>query len=69
MMMTNGFGAILGSIASGIIIDKFFLYDDGAFNWEGIWITFAIYSLVIAVLFAIFFKHKHNPDEVKNIQH
>lgn len=65
MMMTNGFGAILGSWASGIIIDQFFTQADGNFNWEGIWMTFAAYSLVVTVLFAIFFKHKHNPELIK----
>jgi len=65
MMMTNGFGAILGSWASGIIIDQFFTQADGNFNWEGIWMTFAAYALVVTVLFAIFFKHKHNPELIK----
>lgn len=74
MMMTNGFGAFLGSSISGIIIDKFFTIPnapEGAiqFNWISIWITFATYSLVVAVLFAILFKHKHNPAEVANVQH
>ncbi|PLX10856.1 MAG: MFS transporter [Marinilabiliales bacterium] len=68
MMMTNGFGAILGSVSSGIIIDLYFTTESGK-DWQGIWITFAVYSLIIALLFAIFFKHKHNPEEVKNIGH
>lgn len=74
MMMTNGFGAFLGSSISGIIIDKFFTIPnapEGAiqFNWTGIWVTFAAYSLVVAVLFAVLFKHKHNPADVANVQH
>lgn len=69
MMMTNGFGAILGGLASGVIIDNFFKLPDGKFHWQGIWIAFALYSLVIFILFAIFFKHKHKPEEVKNISH
>lgn len=60
MMMTNGFGAILGSVLSGIIIDRFFRHE-GISDWSGIWLTFAIYSLIIVILFAIFFKHKHDP--------
>jgi len=68
MMMTNGFGAIFGSVTSGIIIDVFFTSESGK-NWNGIWLTFAAYSLVVAILFAIFFKHKHNPDEVKTVEH
>jgi NHS family xanthosine MFS transporter len=28
-------------------------------EWHPIWLTFAIYALIVAVLFTIFFKHKH----------
>ncbi len=69
MMMTNGFGALIGSFLSGIVIDTFFISEGGAFQWRGIWVAFAIYSLVVAVLFAILFKHKHNPEELAEIHH
>lgn len=69
MMMTNGFGAIFGSWTSGLLIDNFFKDANGNYEWQGIWLTFAAYSLVITVLFAIFFKHKHNPHEVAEIKH
>ncbi len=59
MLMTNGIGAILGSSISGVIIDLWFTHADGSKDWHGIWTTFALYSLVVAVLFAIFFKHQH----------
>lgn len=64
----------LGSSISGIIIDKFFKIPnapEGAiqFDWTGIWITFAAYSLVVAVLFAFLFRHKHNPAEVTTVSH
>ena len=61
MMMTNGFGAMIGSFVSGVIIDKYFMVD-GMKNWEGIWFTFAAYSAVVGILFAIMFKHKHEKD-------
>lgn len=64
MMMTNGFGAFLGSRLSGIVIDRYFVLDSGAFDWKGIWLAFAAYSLFVAVLFAVFFKHKHDPKAV-----
>jgi len=70
MLMTNGVGAVLGNIVAGFVIVKWF--EDPVTHvkdWPGIWITFAVYSLVVAVLFAILFKHKHNPEEVKNIHH
>jgi NHS family xanthosine MFS transporter len=69
MMMTNGFGAFLGSRISGIMIDKYFTLGSGAFDWKGIWFSFAGYALVIAILFAILFKHKHVPEETANISH
>jgi nucleoside transporter len=62
MMMTNGIGAISGSLASGFIIDKFFTSCNGHKDWPRIWLTFALYALIVAILFAIFFKHKHNPN-------
>jgi NHS family xanthosine MFS transporter len=66
MMMSNGFGAFFGGIISGKVIDNYFTHD-GARDWHGIWLAFAGYALVVAILFAIFFKHKHNPDEVSNV--
>lgn len=59
MMMTNGVGAWLGSTISGYIIGKYFVHADGSRDWHGIWQTFAIYALVVAVLFMLFFKYKH----------
>jgi NHS family xanthosine MFS transporter len=64
MMMTNGFGAIIGSLASGVIIDAYFISTDGTWDWQGIWLTFAAYSLIVTILFAFLFKHKHNPADV-----
>jgi NHS family xanthosine MFS transporter len=69
MMMTNGFGAFLGSRISGIVIDKYFILEGGAFDWKGIWFAFAGYALVVAVLFAIFFRHKHVPEETASVSH
>lgn len=64
MMMTNGIGAILGSTISGYLIDNFYTLN-GNKEWKQIWIVFALYALVIALVFAISFKHKHNPNEEK----
>lgn len=68
MMMTNGFGAIFGSITSGYLIDRFFTDATGK-DWQGIWLTFAIYSLIVAIAFAIMFKHKHDPQALANVTH
>jgi NHS family xanthosine MFS transporter len=61
MMMTNGIGAYLGSQISGYIIGRYFVYANGDRNWHGIWLTFSIYALCVAVLFMLLFKHKHVP--------
>jgi NHS family xanthosine MFS transporter len=68
MMMSNGFGAFFGGLISGIVIDKFFTHD-GIRDWQNIWLAFSGYALLIAVLFAIFFKHKHQPEDVTNVSH
>lgn len=69
MMMTNGFGAIFGSLASGWMIGKYFTLPNGDKMWHEIWLVFAAYALVITVLFAIMFKHKHDPKDVAHIAH
>jgi NHS family xanthosine MFS transporter len=69
MMMTNGFGAWLGSKLSGLMIEAYFTNPDKSMNWPEIWTTFAIYSLVVAVLFAILFRHKHDPTQLSSAMH
>ncbi len=67
MMMTNGLGAFLGSKLSGWLIDMYFTAPDGAKNWHSIWLSFAIYSLIVAVLFIILFRHSHKSVNVEKI--
>ena len=67
MLMTNGFGAFLGGVASGWVVDYF--TNDGAKNWQNIWFTFAAYTLVLGILFPIFFKYKHDPKTVEIVHH
>lgn len=109
MMMTNGVGAVLGSVIAGWVIERFFtiaytnisglaahLQTDtdnshlakfienskvtvGANgtlsqtifmkDWHNIWLSFAAYALVIAIAFALLFKHKHDPEVVENYTH
>jgi NHS family xanthosine MFS transporter len=69
MMMTNGVGAWLGSTISGYVIAKYFVLADGKSDWHGIWLSFAAYALVVAILFALLFKHKHDPLAVKELAH
>ena len=70
MLMTNGIGAVLGNIIAGQVIKKWFEDQTSLVkNWPGIWISFAAYALVVAILFAILFKHKHVPETVEKFQH
>ena len=69
MMMTNGFGTMIGAYGSGVIIKNFFMLENGFRDWENIWLAFAAYSLVVAVLFAFLFKHKHDPKVSFDVKH
>ena len=57
MMMTNGFGATIGSYAAGKVVDMY--------GWPNSWYIFAAYALVVAILFAIIFRYKHTPETAK----
>lgn len=72
MMMTNGIGAALGSLAAQKVINVLVNVHkiEGATDWTVVmhgwssaWYVFAAYSLVIAVLFGILFKYKHTPEK------
>ncbi len=67
MIMTNGLGAIIGAIGSGLVID--YLTHGGIKDWQSIWFAFALYALVIAFLFALLFKYKHQPEKMGEIRH
>jgi len=69
MMVTNGFGAVLGSLVSGWMIQSYYTSADGVRDWHSIWLVFAAYVLVVAILFFFFFKHKHDPKALINVQH
>ncbi|HCB1498122.1 nucleoside transporter [Klebsiella oxytoca] len=62
MTMVNGVGAWVGSILSGMAVDYFSV--DGVKDWQTIWLLFAAYSLVLAVIFALFFRYKHEPEKL-----
>jgi NHS family xanthosine MFS transporter len=51
-------------LPGGVLKSPIFLRE-----WSPIWLSFAIYALVVAVLFGIFFRHKHDPKAVANVQH
>ncbi|RTL60369.1 MAG: MFS transporter [Sphingobacteriales bacterium] len=74
MLMTNGVGAYLGGFFSGRVVDYFTKVDAATGNvisrdWQSIWFTFAGYALVLAVIFPLVFKYKHDPAALEEIKH
>ena len=69
MLMTNGVGAVLGSLIAGFMIDHLFTNHTCneavaiCKNWQGIWLAFAAYALVMAILFVPLFKRTPMRDE------
>ncbi|MDI5566448.1 MFS transporter, partial [Salmonella enterica subsp. enterica serovar Kentucky] len=57
LMMTNGFGCILGGIVSGKVVEYY--TQNGITDWQTVWLIFAGYSLVLAFAFVALFKYKH----------
>ena len=55
MMMTNGFGATIGTLAAGAVVDACDVFNTPA-NWPNAWYIFAGYALVVGILFWILFK-------------
>ena len=59
MLMTNGFGAWIGTYISGRVVDHF--TTGGVRDWYSIWITFAAYALALGLTFPLVFRYKHDP--------
>jgi NHS family xanthosine MFS transporter len=69
MMMVNGFGSLIGSFTSGYIIQKYFTFADGSKDWFHIWMTFASYALVLALIFPFVFKYNHDAKALEKFRH
>jgi NHS family xanthosine MFS transporter len=69
MMMTNGIGAYLGTMVSSWAIGKYFILADGKTDWHGAWLAFAVYAAIVALLFALMFRHKHEPEKLGSVSH
>ncbi len=66
MIMTNGFGAFFGGIASGWVVDHF---TNGALrDWHSIWFVFAAYALILGIIFPFVFRYKHEGRVIKEVQ-
>ncbi len=72
MLMTNGIGASVGTWIAGKIVSHYCSWEGGylvaregvAGGWPATWLVFAGYALVVAVVFALVFRYKHNPEAI-----
>ena len=55
MLMTNGLGATIGTLAAGKVVEACDVFNTPA-NWSTAWYIFAGYACVVGILFAILFK-------------
>ena len=57
MMMTNGVGATVGTLAAGEIVNHYCYWENGFLqgNWTACWFIFAAFALVVGVSFALVF--------------
>ena len=77
MLMTNGIGASVGTWIAGKVVNHFCTWEGGhliskaeyANGWQSTWLIFAGYALVVALLFWVLFKYKHNPNKMVDIKH
>jgi hypothetical protein len=69
MMMTNGFGATIGSFCAQAVVNRLVFNPSADPNfdvmsgWSSAWYVFAAFALVVGILFAILFKYKHEPEK------
>jgi MFS transporter, NHS family, xanthosine permease len=72
ILLTNGVGAVIGGVSSGYVVQKYSVYANNELvsrDWFTIWMVFAAYALVLAAVFTLIFKYKHNPDAIKEVNH
>jgi len=60
MMMTNGVGATVGTLAAGEIVNHYCTWQNGYLqgDWQTCWFIFATFALVVSVAFALLFHPK-----------
>ena len=67
MMMTNGLGSFIGTLVAQAVINHYVFTpqnagatgDEVIAGWQTCWYIFAAYALVVAILFAVCFRYKH----------
>jgi NHS family xanthosine MFS transporter len=46
-------------MVAGAVVDHYTV--DGMRDWQGIWLTFAGYALLLAIVFPFVFRYRHDP--------
>lgn len=62
IIMTNGVGATVGTLAAQWVVNRFVDFNSTApqvEGWSSAWFIFAAYALVVAIVFALVFRYKH----------
>lgn len=69
MLMTNGVGATIGTLGAQWVVNRFTSWQDLMVNgqmkslmvgdWQSVWFIFAGYAMLVALLFGILFRYKH----------
>ena len=71
MLMTNGIGATIGTLGAQAVVNRFVFSQPAGVEqvagWSTAWYIFAAYAFVVAVMFALIFKYKHNPDAIRKV--
>ena len=62
IIMTNGLGATIGTLSAQWVVNQFVDFgstEPQVVGWSHAWFIFAAYALIVAILFSIVFKYKH----------
>ncbi len=73
MIMTNGIGATIGTLGAQAVVNRLVYSQQSAAaqvaGWSQSWLVFAGYALVVALVFALVFRYKHDPHAIEEIKH
>ena len=73
MIMTNGIGATIGTLGAQAVVNRLVYSQQSAAaqvaGWSQSWLVFAGYALVVALIFALVFRYKHDPHAIEEIKH
>jgi len=78
MLMTNGLGATIGTLAAGAVVNHYCHWENFTVgdkemsfqvgDWTTVWYIFAAYALVVAVMFWLLFKDKKDKPEINRAE-